>query len=218
MNRTIYNLQKEEYRKIRRVVITGGPCGGKTTATNAAKVAVALNATFVPEGATMLLRGDPGVRFPRPGVEVPWTQTWQDHFENACLPLQFSLEETFGLVAENYGHDLLVCDRGILDCGAYLENGLEDLAGYGIDIEAAMSRYDVVLHLESLATFDAQKYEALASSNPSRFEPVGRAYEVEHRTREVWGGHPGWMFLGGDLGIDGKIKRVVDTLKNLSES
>src|SRR5262245_42235435 len=100
---------------MKRVVLTGGPCSGKTTVQKAVSEEFFDRVALAPEAATMLLAGG----FPVPGQHLPWSEEWQTSFQAAILPLQQSLEEAYGLVARSLGRRLLVCDRGILDGAAY---------------------------------------------------------------------------------------------------
>lgn len=68
------SLQSEIIRMnaIRKIVITGGPCGGKTTVLNALKKDFNDRAVFVPEVATMLLSGG----FPAPEKDLFLSEKW----------------------------------------------------------------------------------------------------------------------------------------------
>src|SRR4051812_35381169 len=100
---------------MKRIVLTGGPCSGKTTVQRALSEEFHDEVVLVPEAATMLL--DHG--FPVPGKHLPWGQEWQATLQAAILPLQRALEDAYLLVAANRGSQLVVCDRGVLDGAAY---------------------------------------------------------------------------------------------------
>jgi predicted ATPase len=104
---------------MKRVVLTGGPCSGKTTVQRAVSEEFFDRVVLVTEAATLLLEGG----FPVPGKQLPWSEEWQAAFQAAILPRQQSLEEAYGLVARDRGCRLIVCDRGILDGAAYATRG-----------------------------------------------------------------------------------------------
>ena len=198
-----------------KIVLTGGPCAGKSTVLRAVLEEFAGKVTVVPEGATILLEGG----FPVPGTHLPWSQRWQGIFERALGPLQVALEDAYALSAEAKGHQVIVMDRGILDGAAYLPDGIEELGAYldwqEGDYEKTLNRYDSVLHLTSLSVTDPDKYVELR--RPPRFEPVERAKDLELKTREVWRGHPFHRIVSGSIqdkisSVIGEITRYLETI------
>lgn len=165
---------------------------------------------LVPEVATILLEGG----FPVPGKDLEWSEEWQAAFQSAILPLQKSMEDTYVLKGGCNGGKLLVCDRGVLDGAAYTPGGVDEFCRrYGVDAVEALSRYTVVIHLESLATADPEKYGK--AGNDSRFEPLERAQELEKATRSAWKKHPSHLVIDGRRGIEGKISEVLGIVRFL---
>lgn len=165
---------------------------------------------MVPEVATVLLEGG----FPLPGKDLQWSEEWQAAFQSAVLPLQTSMEEAYQLSASQNGCRLLVCDRGVLDGAAYTPGGTEEFCSrYGVKKDEALARYAAVLHLESLATAEPDKYGK--AGNDSRFEPLERAQELEMATRKSWESHPRHTVIGGRRGIEGKISQVIGIVRFL---
>jgi predicted ATPase len=197
-------------KKIEKVVLTGGPCSGKTTTLRVLKEEFGDQIKVVPEIATILLEGG----FPLPGRDLEWSEEWQAAFQSAVLPLQTSMEEAYQLSAGQNGCRLLVCDRGVLDGAAYTPGGVEKFCSrYGVDHNEALVRYAAVLHLESLATAEPEKYGK--AGNDSRFEPLDRARELEMATRNVWASHPRHTVIDGRRGIEGKISQVIGIIRFL---
>jgi len=196
--------------EIRKLVLTGGPCSGKTTVLGALAEEFRSLITLVPEVATILLSGG----FPMPGKDLPWSESWQAAFQAAIVPLQRSFEDACQLLAQADGRELLVCDRGILDGAAYTPGGLPEFCvKYGVDSTEAAKRYEAVIHLESLATADPPKYGKIG--NESRFEPLERARELEENTRQAWSSHPRHIVIEGRRGIEGKISETIGIVKFL---
>ncbi|HRY62478.1 MAG TPA: ATP-binding protein [Candidatus Paceibacterota bacterium] len=188
----------------------GGPCAGKTTILSAIREEFADQTIFVPEVATLLLEGG----FPIPGTHLPWSEKWQSAFQSAVLPLQQALEDTNELVAEAKGRNLIICDRGLLDGAAYTPGGVAEFCRrYNLNYEKALANYTAIIHLESLATSDPQKYGK--RGNASRFETVERAREIELAVREAWKGHPRYIFVGGKKDVSSKISEVVGMVRFL---
>jgi predicted ATPase len=195
---------------MRKVVLTGGPCSGKSSVQRALREEFGTVIVLVPEAATLLLGGG----FPMPGKDLPWSPQWQAAFQGAVLPLQRSLEESCLLVARGQGARLLVCDRGLLDGAAYTPGGVEVFCRtFGIDLSEALSRYEAVLHLESLAIADPPRYGP--AGNAQRFEALEEAVRLEAATRAAWEGHPRRLIFDGRGGVEMKIAAVIDFLRGL---
>jgi len=195
---------------MKRIVLTGGPCSGKTTVLRALAEEFRGQIIQVTEVATILLEGG----FPVPGKHLEWCEEWQAAFQSAVLPLQESMEDMHVLMASSSGCKLVICDRGVLDGAAYTPGGVDEFCQrYGVDAGEAMNRYSAVIHLESLATTDPEKYGK--TGNDSRFEPLERAQELEHATRTAWQEHPRHLVIDGRRGIEGKISEVIGIVRFL---
>lgn len=188
---------------MKKIVITGGPCSGKTSVIFALRRELSVRAVFVPEAATLLLEGG----FPLPGRDLPWSRLWQNSFQYAIVALQQSLEDASELQAQNEGKGLLVCDRGLLDGAAYLEGAVgEFVRRFNLSERQALLRYDRVIHLQSLAAGRPELYGK--GGNEARFEPVAEALRLEQATFQVWAGHPHRVFVAAGNTIAEKISIV----------
>lgn len=135
-----------ELPRIRSIVITGGPCSGKTSALHFLRTELegrGLRLLFVPEVATELILG---------GV-APWTCRSYDHFQRSVFEMQLVKERVFRHAAEEMDarEVILIHDRGLMDNGGYMTEGClaETLAAYGLTQEGVYERYDAVFHLVS---------------------------------------------------------------------
>ena len=101
---------------ITKIVITGGPCAGKSTAMTWIQdhfTKLGYTVLFIPETATELITG---------GV-APWTCNTNLDFQEFLAQLQITKEDVYERAAKNMGKDkvLIVCDRGLLDNKGYLQ-------------------------------------------------------------------------------------------------
>ncbi|OIO49874.1 MAG: hypothetical protein CO042_00605 [Parcubacteria group bacterium CG_4_9_14_0_2_um_filter_41_8] len=193
---------------MRAIVITGGPCSGKTTVISAIKEQFQDEILIIPEIATILLEGG----FPIPGVHIKWSQDWQNAFQDAVIVAQKSFERAYAMMAREKNAKFLVCDRGLLDGAAFLAGGLAEFCErYDVKLDAAFARYRTVIHLESLATAFPHLYGK--HGNESRFEALERAQQVEHATRAAWNQHPAWHFVAGTEQAEEKIATVLNLIK-----
>lgn len=190
-----------------KIVITGGPCSGKTTVIRAVQEEFPEGVIVVPEVSTLLLSGG----FPVAGKDLAWNEEWQAGLQRAILPLQESLENSWALVAEQRGA-VLLCDRGILDGAAYTPGGVQAFCKrFKVNKTAALRRYQTVVHLESQATANPSNYSA--ANNNARFEPLERAQALEYATRAAWESHPCHVFISGTGGIENKISQVIGIIR-----
>lgn len=173
--------------EVKKVVLTGGPVAGKTTAINHLKKVFGHSIVVVPEVATTLLNGG----FPKPGTDLEWVPDWQDAFQDAVYHVQSATEKASVAVARQKGSGLVIADRGILDGAAYFPGGRDEFADrYGVDVQATMATYDTVVHLESVAVQGRSLFEWLKESNPARFRPYEEVLALEESVQAAWDGHP----------------------------
>ncbi len=188
--------------------IEGGPCGGKTTVKRYLQARYSDRIVFVPEVATMLLSGG----FPVPGRDCQWSEEWQETFECAIFPLQYTLEQAYQIAARQRGINILVCDRGSLGGAPYLRGGVEAFCRmFNLNKQREFDRYAMVIHLESLAIADPQRYGSL--DNECRFEPLERAQMLERETWRTWEGHRNHHFISGRQPIESKCRQAEDLVR-----
>lgn len=192
--------------RVKAIVITGGPCSGKTTTIGKLRERFAEQAVFVPEAATMLLSGG----FPMPGKDLVMCPKWRDAFQAAVATVQLNMEDMYQRVARERGVRLMICDRGLLDGAAYMP-GIDFpfryipsstnakcgpfpiLGQYALDEKKILARYDRIIHLESLATASPDEYGK--TNNEHRMEDRSWARALEYRTRAAWEKHPRHLIL-----------------------
>jgi CYTH domain-containing protein/predicted ATPase len=202
-------LHVEYGGSMKRIVFTGGPCGGKTTTLMALKQEFGDRVIVVPEPATMLM----STGFPVPGRDLSYTPAWQDMFQSVVSPLQLALEGSYMLVAQKNGAQVMICDRGILDGAAYHPGGLPAfLRDYRLEASECYGRYDEVVHLESTATCNPSVYGK--GGNETRYESLEEAQALEMRIRDAWNGHPRWSFISGADGIGSVIARAISIVSS----
>jgi predicted ATPase len=195
-----------------KMVLTGGPCAGKTSCLRAIREQFGEQVVTVPEAATLLL--DSGLPPPSHERVENLAEGWVHSFQGAILSLQQVLEETCERLAWNCQARLLVCDRGLLDGAAYWPSGREAfLRHFGLSAEDCFARYRRVLHLQSLAEAHPHLYGA--HNNAIRYEAVTDALSVEQKVRAAWEGHPGLIVIPAEGEPQVKIERVLEHIRVL---
>lgn len=101
-----------------RIVLTGGPCGGKSSSLDDLTKALTkkgFDILCVPEVPTILLNG--GCTYP--GIEGK--KETLVTFEKALIQAQLQLESSFTDIAESTDRPtIVIMDRGLIDVAAYL--------------------------------------------------------------------------------------------------
>ena len=190
--------------EISRVVITGGPCAGKSTAMSYVQNAfteLGYTVLFVPETATELITG---------GV-APWTCGTNLEYQKCQMRLQLEKERIFLQAAKTMNADkiLIVCDRGLLDNKAYMteEEFAEAVKYIGSSEVELRDNYDAVFHLVT-AAMGAEEFYTRAN-NAARTETVEEARALDGKLISAWTGHPHLRVIDNSTSFENKMKRLV---------
>ncbi len=189
-------------QKRKRIVLTGGPGGGKTTAADLLRRELGSRVVIVPEAATILFAGG----FPR-------VDQWDANraAQSAIFHVQRNLEDVQAVL---YPDRTLLCDRGTVDGAAYWHDGEEAFFhSVGTSLSAELSRYDAVVFFETAAVAGL----SIEGGNPVRCESLTQAVELDRRLRALWSRHPRFTliehnssFLKKIMGALGVLERLVD--------
>ena len=157
----------------RRVVLTGGPGGGKTAVLEMVRRSLCQHVHVLPEAASIVFGGG----FPRED-----DSSCRRAAQRAIFHIQRELEVT----GEAHNPAIVLCDRGTIDGSAYWPGPVADFwASAGTTLEAELGRYDAVLHLRTPDA--AQGYN---QQNPLRTETPTTAAEIDDRILDAWQQHP----------------------------
>lgn len=174
--------------QVQRIVLTGGPCAGKTTCMARLKHFLSSRGFRVyvaPEAATMLFSA--GVSF----GDIA-TEAGQVAMQYNLLKTQLHLEDSLRDLAKATGKPaVILCDRGTMDGRAYVSNKvwakvLEKMDTDNVSLRD--TRYDAVLHMVT-AAIGAEAHYGL-ENNATRSESVEEAAALDRKTVKCWVGHP----------------------------
>ena len=191
---------------ITKIVLTGGPCAGKTTALSR------IIEKFTDKGYFVLALPEAASLFNQAGVNfLTDDRRLFAASEKALLAFQTSMEEHFVRIAAAAARPaLIVCDRGTMDIAAYMPqedwNALIDDAGLSV-VELRDKRYDAVVHMTTAAKGAEQFYTT--ANNASRTEDAEKARILDDKLIAAWTGHPHLRIADNASGFDGKINRVI---------
>jgi len=201
---------------MRKIVITGGPCAGKSRILEQMKANYGDRAIIIPEIATQVLsvpytEGGVGI----PGKDLEWSQEWQTAFQERVIFAQIMAEAEAEDQAREADDAVILCDRGILDGAAYFPGGKAELADkFMLSLPKCLASYDQVIHLSSLSTDQPDLYEKEKASNPCRFEDTARAQELDRNIAEAWCDHPSYSRIEATENIERKFERCLETINS----
>jgi predicted ATPase/CYTH domain-containing protein len=189
-----------------RIVLTGGPCGGKSTALahiTERMQGLGFDVFRVPEAATLLLGG---------GIRLADLNTGQRvAFQDRLIHVIIALEDSFATHARATGRPaIILCDRGVMDCSAYLPpeawTALLDEHNWSV-VGLRDRRYDAIIHLVTAAEGAEQFYTT--ANNAVRSETPEQARQLDERLKNAWVGHPRLCVIDNSTNFADKVTRVV---------
>lgn len=188
--------------KVYNIVITGGPCAGKTSAM------ARIQEELVQKGYKVIVVEEEATLAINRGI-VPWEIDGVD-FQEGILKLQINKENVVNELAKKYDKDVvIVMDRGALDSKAYVsrERFKEVLSKVGETENSLMERYGAVIHLVTAAK-GAEEFYTL-SNNSARTEGVEVARQRDEECLGAWVGHEHLRVVGNETNFEGKLDRLM---------
>lgn len=204
-----------ESGSVAEVVLTGGPCAGKTSALAYLQQKLSdygFRVFILPELATMLTLGgiqDIGDLYQR---DYPLYLEVERHFLTMQQALRRQYRSLAGEFAGRGERCVIIADRAECDIAAYLKAGefealLEEEKLTWHDVRDS---YAGVIHLRTVAEDRPELYTQ--ANNDARRETADQAVEADNRTLAAWIGHPRLRIVGNATSFDSKIRRVLAVL------
>ena len=174
-----------------RVVLTGGPCAGKSSALKQIKLDATkqgFNVYIVPEIATIVLNAG-----------FNWNEEQKMEFQVTVAQLQLQLEKNLlKLAAGSTTPVIMIFDRGVLDGKVYVEDE-EDwqkiMTKFNYTNAKALGRYDCVVHLVTAANGARENYKQGNvkddnGNDVTRRESPEEACVQDEKLQQAWKEHP----------------------------
>ncbi len=192
-------------KKICKFVLTGGPCGGKTSALSW------ISNFYTKLGWKVLIVNEAATELITSGIK-PTHFKDPLYFQEMILKTQLAKEERMtqaALMMENE-KIMIVCDRGLYDNKAYVSpSEFEQVVarvGRGV-VSAAVAEYDAVFHLVTTADGAIECYTL--QNNDARSETPEEAVKLDVKTQNAWVGHPHLRIIKNEGDLDTKLKTLL---------
>jgi len=195
------------YDSVFRVVLTGGPCAGKST------IISTLHSYLTSKGFNVLHVQETATTLKNSGLV--WSPELGAEFQNACISVQHNREN----VAYRWGKSIaksclrkktvIIYDRALVDGLCFVTEEMFNACLQNVGIEGDLyRRYDAVFHLVTAADGAVDFYK----NTTYRFESVEQAIEQDRKLQQVWSNHPNHHIFGNDSSFQVKIEKVVGQL------
>lgn len=183
------NPRQNSGNPIYKIVITGGPCGGKSTSLERIVKEMTekgFRVFSVPEIPTLVVQAGGMILMSKFNMQE------RIKFQSLLIRFQMYAEDYFTRLAEmSKSPSIILCDRGTCDPAAYVSKeefqAIMDEEGWTWTT-LRDRRYDRVIHLVT-AAIGAEDFYTLSNNN-ARHEGVDLARELDHKTLNSWTGHP----------------------------
>lgn len=200
-----------------RIVLTGGPCGGKSTIINS--VAKRLE----DEGYNVIVVNETAREIMEKGnIAKPEDRDYTLKFQEMILQEQLRKEKSVNILAQTEGNKntIILYDRGTMDNRAFLscQKDFDSILKKNNVTELnLLNRYDIVIHLASLATTNNKDY----INDDIRKENPNEAKILDNKIATAWLLHPNFHIIMPTKNIKDKedlvISYINDFLNNRKE-
>ena len=220
LNKRQYDIFRIEMRKklFKEIVLTGGPCAGKTTGLGYLQEKLmdrGFRVFVVPEVATMFIGG---------GVNdivniIKEHPEKYSKIEEQMLLTHKLLRKKFQDLASVFKDEkqVIIFDRGAMDVAAYtskkhFKNILEK---NHLTLRDVRDSYDAVIHLVTAARGAEKFYNN--KNNEARWETLEEACRMDDKTLNSWIGHQHLRIVDNSTGFEKKMKRLLGMVSKILE-
>ena len=198
-------------KSITKIVLTGGPAGGKTTLTSRLVKelsSIGYRVFIVPEAATELIS-----QF---GIKPFGNCLSMFDFQYFVVSSQLHKEKLAWEAAQLVPEDkiLILCDRGVMDDRAYVSQKEfnQVISRFDLTEKKILASYDAVIHLVSSSKGAEFAYNY---DNAARYETLEQAREKEDATLLCWRNHKHRVVIGNSYNFENKIRRAMNEVYSI---
>lgn len=188
--------------EVYKIVLTGGPCAGKSTALTYLKT------ELEKQGVTALTHEETATELMREGITPQGAGSYAFHAE--LFARQLAAEDALLAQAEMLnGKVAVLLDRGLLDNRAYVteEDFVRYASAHDFTEEKIRNRYDAVFHFVTAANGAQAHYSN--ESNAVRSEDLAQARALDEDILSLWVGVNHLRILDNSTDFEGKLHRLL---------
>ena len=201
--------------KTYKIVLTGGPCAGKTTALKILRdyFSDKYNILCVSESSTELMSG--GV-FPKSFDNTTEFMEYLTRLQ--CIKEDIFMNASSSISKRSKKDVIIFFDRGIFDVKAYMRDSDFDtmMCNLKISKKDALIRYDAVFHLCTAAINAPMSYGTF--NNSIRTESMEESIELDYKTFQCWQLHPFLYRIDSCIDINDKFNVLINMIENFIQS
>lgn len=210
------NLAQNSKKYFTEIVLTGGPCGGKSTAL------ANLKSMFEGQGYKVLVSSEVASDIIGSGAHPRQVPSYS--FQRVMVQSMLAKEENMRLLAYEYfqkGNEkpvIIFYDRGIPDNSTYCDQKTWEtiLTELGLTSENLNHRYDGVIDIVTTARGAKAIYEKQKSNNPARYETPEEACESEDRIQQAYAGCNNFISIPNTKGgWQEKVNGVINAARTI---
>ena len=195
---------------VAKICLTGGPCGGKSTALSK------IEQTLTDKGYKVFVIEETATRYINAGIKPFGDDAISRlEFENMILKVQITEEEAFARTANLLDKKcVILCDRGIFDIKSFISNEEFDylLNKHNLSKIRIMDSYNMVINLNTVAKGKAELYTL--DNNTARSEGVKEAIIRDDKCEDAWSFHQNFKIIDNSTNFEDKINRVINQITN----
>lgn len=196
---------------IKKIVLTGGPCAGKSTALEL------IRKRFTNEGYYVVFLPEMATVLHNIGVKCKDFNKMVD-YEEVLLKFQFETEHLLNESVKRIGVDkvLIVCDRGVLDCKTFITDKEFDDIIKKLNVNFNPNTYyDAIFHLTTSAIGAEEHYNL---DNPARREGVKDAVLQDEKLVEVYNKHKYHRIIDNSTNFNDKMTKLLNSIEEFLNS
>ena len=196
---------------IKRIVLTGGPCAGKTSAIKLIKD------YFEKENIIVLFIDECDTKIINNGI-TPYGENKIDmyDFQKHVFKMQLEEEEKIeNYIKENKDKDIIVLyDRCLIDNRSYVSEKQYNklLKEFNIDIKEYINKFDLFIHLVTAAV-DTEYYTL--ENNNARVESKEDAILLDEKIMKCYKNIPNHKIADNRSNFDDKIKYIIKLIEEI---
>lgn len=204
--------QPKPKQQLTEIVLTGGPCAGKTSSL------AYLQEKLADRGIRVFIPPEVPTQMIAAGIQDMAQIVADDgelflHVEEQMLLMQREQRQRFRELAAGFDEPtVLIFDRAEMDISSYLgpERFGALLQEHRLTLDDVRDSYDAVIHLVTAAKGAPEAYTL--ENNQARYETPEQAIAADERTLAAWIGTPKLRIIDNDVSFDQKLRRVLDTV------